>query len=164
MRARHAAAASTLLLLMGVGCTSGEGTDDAAASSVPGPSRSSPDRHNSTVTPPELDPESGDIVAGRRGATRGNASGSYGAGPPGKALVVAVSCTGTGTIDVAVPVLGTDFPLECGTGEPAVTHHQLAVEAAHRAGTVTVTAPSTATWAITVGRGNAAEQEPPAPG
>ena len=94
--------------------------------------------------------------------TRGSASFSYEAGPQGKALIVAVSCLGT--VKVTVPVLGTDFPLECGTAEPAVTYNQLAMQAAHRAGTVTVTAPSTATWAITVGRGNTAEQEPPAPG
>ncbi len=98
------------------------------------------------------------------GAPRGNASFSYNADPQGKALIIAVSCLGAGTIKVAVPVLGTDFPLECGTAEPAVMYNQLAMQAAHRAGTVTVTAPSTATWAITVGRGNTAEQEPPTPG
>jgi hypothetical protein len=156
--------ASTLLLLTAVACTSGESTDDAAASSAPSTPRPTPSRQNSTVKPPELDPESGEVFAGRRGETRGNASFSYNASPQGKALIVAVSCLGPGTIEVAVPVLGTDFPLECGTAEPAVTYNQLAMQAAHRAGTVTVTAPSTATWAITVGRGNTAEQEPPSPG
>ncbi|MFF9457415.1 hypothetical protein [Streptomyces flaveolus] len=116
------------------------------------------------MTPPELDPESGAVFAGRHGVTRGSASFSYEAGAQGKALIVAVSCLGTGTIKVTVPILGTDFPLECGAGEPAVTYNQLAVQAADRAGTVTVTAPSTATWAITVGRGNTAEQEHPTPG
>ncbi|WP_318216629.1 hypothetical protein [Streptomyces sp. SCL15-6] len=157
--------ASILLLLTAVACTSGESTDDAAGSSAPSTSRPAPSRQGVTVTPPELDPESGEVFAGRHGVTRGSASFSYEAGPQGKALIVAVSCLGsTGTVKVTVPVLGTDFPLECGTAEPAVTYNQLAMQAAHRAGTVTVTAPSTATWAITVGRGNTAEQEPPTPG
>ncbi|MFJ9203027.1 hypothetical protein [Streptomyces flaveolus] len=156
--------ATALLLLMAVGCTSGESTDEASASSAPSTSRPTSSPPRVEVTPPALDPEAGEVFAGRHGETRGNASFSYNAGPQGKALIVAVSCLGTGTIKVMVPVLGTDFPLECGTAEPAVTYNQLATQAAHRAGTVTVTAPSTATWAITVGRGNTAEQEPPTPG
>ncbi|WP_253195667.1 hypothetical protein [Streptomyces sp. JHA26] len=164
MSARHAAVASALLLLMAVGCTSGESADEASAPSASSTSRPTPSPPSVAVTPPALDLEAGEVFAGRHGATRGNASFSYDAGPQGKALVVAVSCLGTGTIKVTVPVLGTDFPLECGTGEPAVTYNQLAVQAAHRAGTVTVTAPSTATWAITVGRGSTAEQESPTPG
>jgi hypothetical protein len=150
---------SVLLLQMAVGCTSGESADDAAGSSAPSTPRPTPSRQNSTVKPPELDPGAGEVFAGRRGETRGNASFSYDAGPQGKALIVAVSCLGTGTIKVTVPVLGTDFPLECGTAEPAVTYNQLVMQTAHKAGTVTVTAPSTAVWAITVGRGSNAEQE-----
>jgi hypothetical protein len=161
--ARHAAVASTLLLLTAVGCTSGESTGDAAGSSAPSTSRPTPSRHSVTVRPPELDPQSGEVFAGQRGETRGDASFSYNAGPRGKALIVAVSCLGTGTIKVTVPVLGTDFPLECGTAQPTVTYNQLAVQVAHKTGTVTVTAPPTATWAITVGRGHTAEQEPPTP-
>ncbi|MEU3733919.1 hypothetical protein AB0E81_31680 [Streptomyces sp. NPDC033538] len=77
---------------------------------------------------------------------------------------LAVSCRGTGTIEVSVPVLGTSFPLECGTAEPAVTYNQLAMSSAHKAGTVAVTAPSSVTWALTVGRGNAAEEDIPTTG
>ncbi|CAL9441273.1 hypothetical protein [Streptomyces sp. enrichment culture] len=52
------------------------------------------------------------------------------------------------------------FPVACGAGKPAVTSHALALPAAHRAGTVRVTAPSGVTWAVTVGRDGPAEIPP----
>ncbi|MFE2354778.1 hypothetical protein [Streptomyces parvulus] len=153
-----------LLALSAAGCTSGNETDHAATTTAPRSSTAPPEEHSTELVPPALDPEAGEVVAGRRGAIHGNASFSYDAGSPEKALIVAVSCRGSGSVKVSVPVLGTEFPLECGGAEPAVTYNQLAMNAAHKAGTVTVTAPSTVTWSVTVGRGNAVEQEPSATG
>ncbi|MFJ8194992.1 hypothetical protein ACIQ8D_35435 [Streptomyces sp. NPDC096094] len=164
VRRRTAAPALLLLALAAAGCTSGNETDDTPTTPTPRTSSPPTSKHSGTLTPPELDPEAGEVIAGQRGETRGNASFSYDAGSRGKALIVAVSCRGTGTIKVSVPVLGTDFPLECSTAEPAVAYNQLIMNAAHKAGTVAVTAPSTFTWALTVGRGNAAEQESPTTG
>ncbi|MFI8952603.1 hypothetical protein ACIGO6_39800 [Streptomyces sp. NPDC053750] len=164
MTVRRRTAAWTLLLLTAAGCTSGNETDDDATTPAPKTSNPAASQHSATLTPPALDPEAGETIAGQRGETRGNASFSYNAGTTRKALIVAVSCQGTGTIKVGVPVLGTSFPLECSTEEPAVTYNQLVMNAAHKAGTVTVTAPSTVTWAVTVGRGNAAEEESPTTG
>ncbi|MFC8062828.1 hypothetical protein [Streptomyces sp. NPDC057293] len=160
----RAVPALLLLTLAAAGCTSGDETDAPASTTAPGTSSPPASEHSTGLEPPALDPEAGEVVAGQRGETHGNASFSYDAGSRGKALIVAVSCRGTGTVKVSVPVLGTDFPLECSTAEPAVTYNQLVMNAAHKAGTVAVTAPSTVTWALTVGRGNAAEQEPSATG
>lgn len=164
VRRRTAAPALLLLALAAAGCTSGNETDEAATTPAPRTSGPPTSQHSATLTPPALDPEAGEDIAGQRGETRGNASFSYDTGPRGKALIVAVSCRGTGTVKVSLPVLGTDFPLACSTAEPAVTYNQLVMNAAHKAGTVAVTAPSTVTWALTIGRGNAAEQEPPTMG
>ncbi|WP_238697614.1 hypothetical protein [Streptomyces sp. E2N166] len=153
-----------LLALVTAGCTSGTKADDAATTTAPGSSSPSTSQHSTALMPPALDPGTGEVVAGQQGETRGNASFSYDAGSRGKALIVAVSCRGPGTLKVSVPVLGTDFPLECSTAEPAVTYNQLAMSSAHKAGTVAVTAPSSVAWALTVGRGNAAEEESPTPG
>ncbi|MFC8870171.1 hypothetical protein ACFUAC_21385 [Streptomyces sp. NPDC057148] len=164
-RLRTAVPLLLLLTLAAGGCSSGNETDDAPkgtpSKTMPGPPTSG---RGATLTPPKLDPAAGEVIAGQHGETRGNASFSYDAGAQGKALIVAVSCLGMGTVKISVPVLGTDFPLECGTAEPAVTYNQLAMTAAHKAGTVQVTAPTNTTWAVTVGRGDAAEHEPPTTG
>lgn len=142
-----------------------EATPASAPASSPdsaGHSTTSP-RQTAAVTPPELDEGSGESLAGRQAATRGNATFDYDAGAKGQALIVAVSCKGTGTIKVNVPVVSMSFPLECGKRTPEVTYNQLAARAAHKAGTVEVTAPSPVTWSVTVGRGEPVQEEPPPP-
>ncbi|MBX9397562.1 hypothetical protein K4749_29235 [Streptomyces sp. TRM72054] len=78
--------------------------------------------------------------------------------------MVAVSCKGDGSITVNVPVVKASFPLQCSVGEPAVTYNQLALSAADKPGTVSVSAPPTVTWSVTVGRGDPASEEAPSTG
>ncbi|MFV0137963.1 hypothetical protein ACLGIH_33100 [Streptomyces sp. HMX87] len=159
---RRRTAACTLILLVAAGCTPDNDTGDGAAPATSAASSPTPTaRQTAAVAPPALDPGLGESTAGQHGVTRGNANFPYRAGAQGKALIVAVSCQGTGTVKVEVPVLQTTFPLECSPGGPAVTYNQLALKAAHKAGTVKVTAPSTVIWAVIVGRGDPAEQDSP---
>ncbi len=51
-------------------------------------------------------------------------------------------------------VVKTSFPLRCTVEEPAVAHNQLALGAADKPGTVSVSAPSSVIWSVTVGRGD----------
>ena len=153
-------AAWSLVLLTTAGCASGSGTGDGAASPVPAASSPPAARQTTAVvTPPALNPGSGEVTAGQHGPAHGNARFSYDAGTPGKALIVEASCLGAGTIDVALPAVGAGFRHKCGTDEPLAAHNELGLEAARAPGTVKVTAPSTVTWAVTVGRGDLVEQE-----
>lgn len=166
---RRGSVAWAILLMAAAACTSPESDSDErsdapSTSSVPSGAGASPTQQASAATPPELDAGMGETLAGQRAATRGNASLEYSGGAKGKALIVAVSCKGDGSITVNVPVVKTSFPLECSVGEPAVTYNQLALSAADKPGTVSVTAPSTVTWAVTVGRGDPAAEDAPSTG
>jgi hypothetical protein len=159
-----------MVAVLATACTSGDDeTSEAtpASASASGPDSAghstTPSRQAAAVTPPELDEGLGESLAGRQAATRGNATFDYGAGAKGQALIVAVSCKGTGTIKVNVPVVSMSFPLECGKRTPEVTYNQLAARAAYKAGTVEVAAPSSVTWSVTVGRGEHVQEEPPSP-
>lgn len=151
------------LALLAAGCTPGDDSEDSAGRPVV-TERPTPDRPTVVVTAPELDSRDGEVLAGRRGPARGDGGFSYRAGPAGKALVVAVTCQGRGTIDVALPAMDAGFRFECRTDEPTLTHNQLAVEDAREPGTVKVTAPSTVTWAVTVGRGDPTAKDAPTTG
>ncbi|MEU5093831.1 hypothetical protein [Streptomyces sp. NPDC020996] len=113
-------------------------------------------------TPPELDDD--ETLAGRAGATTGNAAVEFQAGKKGDALIVAVRCQGKGEIDVALRPVHVSFPLECLAGEVSTTYHQVAVRGVDRSGVVSVVAPSTVHWSLTVGRGAPAQEEPPGAG
>ncbi|WP_228982706.1 hypothetical protein [Streptomyces sp. DH12] len=110
--------------------------------------------------PPELDGT--EKLAGRQQVTRGNAGFAYDSGAEGDALIVGVRCEGAGTIQVKVDAVDVVFPVECGSGKVKTLHHQVEVAGVEREGTVTVQAPSTVQWSMTVGRGEPAAQEPPA--
>lgn len=154
----HARSAAVLVLLAAaVGCTSEADAPERPASSPTATTAgSSPAPRQSTpVTPPQLG-----STAGAHGPARGNAAFRYAAGARGEALTVAVSCQGDGTLRIRIPVLGAAFPVECGTGESDATGAGFDLPAAHRAGTVHVTAPPGVTWAVAVGRGESAETPP----
>ncbi|MBT3162033.1 hypothetical protein HTV80_02760 [Streptomyces sp. Vc74B-19] len=155
----HARSACVLILLAAVGCTSTNGTDEKPEPPKPAAAVSPAARQPAPVTPPPLDAGSGESTAGQHGPARGNAVFPYTAGTRGKALTVAVSCRGRGGVEVRLPVPHADFRLACGSGDSAVTYHQLALPAAHRAGSVRVTAPSGITWAVTVGRSDPAAED-----
>ncbi|MGV9273960.1 hypothetical protein [Streptomyces griseosporeus] len=140
-------------------CTSDD-TDDrrAVAGSHPSPRTTA----RSAQEPPELD--AGETVAGRRGATSGNADVPYASGGKGDALIVAVRCEGEGTVKVSVSSVHVSFPQKCLPGEVSTTYNQVAVSGADRGGTVAVEAPSPVRWSLTVGRGAPAQEEPPATG
>ncbi|MFE9259186.1 hypothetical protein [Streptomyces sp. NPDC006879] len=85
----------------------------------------------------------------------------YTPGKKGKALIVAVRCQGKGEIKVTVPSVHVTFPLTCVEGEASTTYNQVAVKGAERGGTVSIEAPSTIRWSLTIGRGTPAETETP---
>lgn len=58
---------------------------------------------------------------------------------------------GKGKLTVEVRPVGLSFPLECVAGEVSSTYNQLDLKDTREQGTVSVTAPSTVRWAITVG-------------
>ncbi|MEU1553926.1 hypothetical protein [Streptomyces scabiei] len=125
---------------------SGQG-DEAAVSEV------------SVDAAPDL--EMADRVVLRRDGTRGSASMEFGRAEKGdgKALSVGAQCEGDGEIEVSLRPLGASFTVTCRDGEVSGEYNQFAVSDADRAGTVSVTAPSTVRWSLSVGRGDPTEPE-----
>ncbi|MFJ9814743.1 hypothetical protein ACIRU3_05620 [Streptomyces sp. NPDC101151] len=113
----------------------------------------------SVQVPPELDAD--ETLAGRQKATTGNAGIAYGKGKKGDALIVAVRCRGTGKIKVAVRSAHVSFPLECLDDQVSTTYNQVAVGGVDRSGVVSVEAPSSVRWSLTIGRGAPAQEETP---
>ncbi|MFJ3642582.1 hypothetical protein ACIPRD_22860 [Streptomyces sp. NPDC090108] len=109
--------------------------------------------------PPELDAD--ETLAGRRTATTGNAEVGFAKGRKGDALIVAVRCQGKGTVEVAVRPVHVAFPLKCLAGKVSTTYNQVAVSGADHDGTVSVEAPTTVRWSLTVGRSAPAGEESP---
>ncbi|KUN90971.1 hypothetical protein AQJ67_43150 [Streptomyces caeruleatus] len=77
--------------------------------------------------------------------------------------MVAVRCQGKGTIKVTVRPTAVSFPLECHDSEVTTVHNQVDIAGAEDEGTVSVEAPTTLRWSITIGRGKATAEEPPEP-
>ncbi|MFE1886444.1 hypothetical protein [Streptomyces diastatochromogenes] len=109
--------------------------------------------------PPELDGD--ETLAGRQKATTGNASIAFREGKKGDALIVAVRCRGAGKIKVAVRPVRMSFPLECRADKADTVYNQVAVGGADRGGVVSVEAPSSVRWSMTIGRGAPVQEEPP---
>ncbi|MFF5360939.1 hypothetical protein ACFY4I_16340 [Streptomyces scabiei] len=97
----------------------------------------------------------------RRDGTRGSASMEFGRARKGdgKTLTVGAQCEGKGEIEVSLRPMGGSFSVTCRDGEVSGDYNQLSVEDADRAGTVTVNAPSTVRWSLSVGRGEPAEED-----
>ncbi|MFH8774930.1 hypothetical protein [Streptomyces sp. NPDC017958] len=93
--------------------------------------------------------------------TTGSASISFNKGKKGDALIVAVSCQGTGKIKVAVQSVHASFPLECLADQVSTTYNQLAISGVDRSGVVSVEAPSSVHWSMTIGRGEPPQEEIP---
>lgn len=123
----------------------------ATATAAPGTAQPS------VKTPPELDAE--ETLAGRQEATSGNASFKFTKGEKGQALIVAVRCQGSGEIRVAVQSVDVSFPLECVANEVSTSYNQVVVGGVEHSGTVSVAAPSTVNWSMTIGRGEPAQVE-----
>ncbi|MEU0437010.1 hypothetical protein ABZ153_36425 [Streptomyces sp. NPDC006290] len=112
--------------------------------------------------PPKLD--SGETLAGHRNLTKGSASIEFRKGKKSDALIVAVSCQGTGKIKVTVQSVHVSFPLDCVANEVNTTYNQVAVKGVDRSGVVAVQAPSGVHWSMTIGRGTASQEESPGVG
>jgi hypothetical protein len=102
-----------------------------------------------------------DRVVLRRDGTRGSASMEFGKAKKGdgKALTVGAQCEGKGEIEVSLRPMGGSFTMTCRDGEVSGEYNQFTVEDADRGGTVTVNAPSTVRWSLSVGRGEPAEHD-----
>ncbi|MGY0020972.1 hypothetical protein ACVHNB_18535 [Streptomyces sp. YJ-C3] len=106
---------------------------------------------------PELEP--GETLAARQGETRGGRIFAFPGGEKGNALVVAVRRKGKGEMKVDLEPLRSTFSFACVDGEVRTTYNQLDVSGAEKNGTVSVSAPSTMTWSMTIGRGEPAQEE-----
>ncbi|MFF0227094.1 hypothetical protein [Streptomyces sp. NPDC004629] len=67
-------------------------------------------------------------------------------------LSVLVNCQGQGTLTVEVRPMGLSFPLECAAGEVSSTYNELRLKKSRENGVVSVTAPSSVRWSLTVGQ------------
>ncbi|CAL9327102.1 hypothetical protein [Streptomyces sp. SudanB182_2057] len=154
-----AATALAAVAVLAVGC-SGDDSDapDASRKGPVRPSSSSartpaPDRAENipgeAVTKAPVLPD-GEVVAQAVNAS-GNreleVKGGFKSGP----LAVLVNCKGQGELTVEVKPVGLSFPLKCVAGEVSSTYNQMDLKKTREQGTVSVTAPSTVRWAITVG-------------
>ncbi|MCZ4511461.1 hypothetical protein O3Q52_25385 [Streptomyces sp. ActVer] len=124
---------------------------------------------DSVKSPPELDDS--ETVVARQGETRGAGTFGFGEGEKGDALIIAVRCQGEGEIEVSVKPVNVGFPLECVDGEASTatstststTYNQIGVAGAEKKGTVSVLAPSSVRWSMTIGRGEPQRGEAPEP-
>lgn len=156
-----AATALTAVAVLAVGC--GNDDSDAPGTSSKGPARPSsssahtpaPDRAEhlpgETVTKAPVLP-AGEVVAQAVNAD-GNRELEIAGGLKSGPLAVLVNCKGKGMLTVDVEPVGLHFPLECVAGEVSSAYNQLDLKNTRKRGTVSVTAPSTVRWAITVGQG-----------
>lgn len=152
------AAALSAAAVLVAGCTSNDDTDKAAPTPSPHPSSSAPQTRptdRSEHIPGESVTKAPNLPEGHVVAQAVNASGNQEidvkGGLKNGPLSIMVNCQGHGRITVAVKPVGLSFPLECVTGEVSSTFNQLSLKRARTHGTVSVTAPSTVRWAITVG-------------
>ncbi|MFJ6574135.1 hypothetical protein ACIQNU_42770 [Streptomyces sp. NPDC091292] len=67
-------------------------------------------------------------------------------------LSVLVNCQGEGTLTVELEPVGLSFPLECVAEEVSSTYNEMRLKQPRKKGTVSVTAPSTVRWSLTVGQ------------
>ncbi|MCR3725833.1 hypothetical protein FHS35_002681 [Streptomyces umbrinus] len=113
---------------------------------------------------PELDDS--ETVVARQRETRGGGTFEFGEGEKGDALIIAVRCQGKGEIEVSVKPVNVGFPLECVDSEAGTstsTYNQVSVAGVEKKGTVSVQAPSSVRWSMTIGRGEPEQAEAPEP-
>lgn len=113
---------------------------------------------------PELDDS--ETVVARHGETRGGGTFEFGEGEKGDALIIAVRCQGKGEIEVSVKPVNVGFTLECVDSEASTstsTYNQVSVAGVEKKGTVSVQAPSSVRWSMTIGRGEPEQAEAPEP-
>jgi hypothetical protein len=67
-------------------------------------------------------------------------------------LAVLVNCQGKGTLKVEVRPMGLSFPLECVSTEVSSTYNEMRLKKGREHGVVSVTAPSSVRWSLTVGQ------------
>ncbi|MFG2933354.1 hypothetical protein [Streptomyces achromogenes] len=154
-----AATALIVVAVLAVGCSNDDSdAPDAGRKETAHPSSSSahtpaPDRGEhipgETVTKAPVLPD-GEVVAQAVNAS-GNRELEVKGGLKSGPLAVLVNCKGRGELTVEVKPVGLNFPLKCVAGEVSSTYNQLNLKNTREQGTVSVTAPSTVRWAITVG-------------
>jgi hypothetical protein len=148
-----AATALAVVAVLAVGCSNDD--SDAPDASPKGPARpAAPHRAEhipgETVTEAPVLPD-GEVVAQAVNVS-GNRELEVKGGLKSGPLAVLVNCKGKGRLTVEVEPVGLNFPLKCVAGEVSSTYNQLDLKNTREQGTVSVTAPSTVHWAITVGR------------
>ncbi|MET7450369.1 hypothetical protein ABZT03_00460 [Streptomyces sp. NPDC005574] len=155
---------AALLLPAAVGCTSTSSPAASAASGAAGSTASTtaathsaaPAASGSSTPAPTLREapaiDADETLAGRQDPTNGNANFSFRRGKKGDAVTFDVRCLGTGRMKVR-SFIGISFALDCVAGEVSSVFDQFDVTGVDRSGRVSVVAPPTVRWAMTVGRG-----------
>lgn len=92
--------------------------------------------------------------------TRGGATIAYTKGRKGEALIVAVRCQGEGKIKVAVRSVHVSFSQPCVAGESSTIQNEVHLTGSDRDGVVSVEAPSSVRWSMTIGHGAPVQEEP----
>ncbi|MFI6877672.1 hypothetical protein ACIBL6_29930 [Streptomyces sp. NPDC050400] len=151
---------SAAVLPLATSCSSNHGENAATASpreaaSASTPAPATPEQASVEVAP-ELD--EGETLAGHQGATHGGRTLAFKAGKKEDALIIAVRCQGKGELKVALKPVKVSFPLACVDGEVSTTYNQLGVTGVDKEGAVSVTAPSSVHWSMTIGRGEPPEE------
>ncbi|MFE0175133.1 hypothetical protein ACFWZ2_22705 [Streptomyces sp. NPDC059002] len=147
-------AAGALLVSLTIGACSG--SDDTSDQSKPTPSATpTKDAARPEHIPGESVSKAPKLPEGKPlaevAAAKGNQNiplSDIAKGP----LSVLVNCQGNGTLKVTVQPMGMYFPLNCVDGEVSSTYNELGLKKARPKGTVTVTAPSSVRWSLTVGQ------------
>lgn len=167
VRAGHKArviAVSSLGLLSTVASLSGcSGGEEAASSPKPstsashattGPAKPSSDRPEHI--PGESVTEAPKLPYGKTlaevASAHGNQTVELSDGIDAGALSVLVNCQGKGSVTISVKPINLTFALECVEGEVSSTYNELSLKQAREQASLSVTAPSTVRWALTVGQ------------
>ncbi|MFD0368508.1 hypothetical protein [Streptomyces sp. NPDC127114] len=138
---------------LSVGCTADETKESRKPAtptfSPPSPVPSQETPSGSVETAPKLpDGTSLAEVANAQGNREVDLKGGVHRGPLG----IIVSCQGKGTVNVTFAPSGLSFPLNCVEGQVNTTYNQIELKHERTSASVSVQAPSTVRWAMSVGQ------------
>ncbi|WP_237749418.1 hypothetical protein [Streptomyces sp. SS] len=147
---------SASIVFLSVGCTTDEGEgkvkdSTSATPSSPRPSATATEEEPSgsvTTAPKLIDGKSLAAVANIQGNMEVPLKGGVREAP----LSIMVSCQGKGTVTVTYAPSGLSFPLQCVDSTVSTTYNQIDLKHKRASASVSVQAPSSVRWAMSVGQ------------
>ncbi|MEU4068321.1 hypothetical protein AB0F25_39015 [Streptomyces wedmorensis] len=141
---------------LSVGCTADgeEGKTRPSASATSSSPRANTtgteeEPSGSVTTPPKL-PDGKTLAAVAN--VQGNMEIPLKGGVREASLSIMVSCQGKGTVTVTYAPSGLSFPLKCVEGMVSTTYNQIDLKHKRESASVSVQAPSSVRWAVSVGQ------------